>query len=72
LIFDQVFLNLSDEDYERLANFVDSPQFLNYVKIINPAASAHADWFATFQAQIIKHLNADETQQPTPPVASIQ
>jgi len=66
LIFDQVFLNLKDEDYERLANFVDNPQFLNYVKLINPAASAHGEWFAAFQAQIVKHLNADDTQEPTP------
>ena len=66
LVFDQVFATLTDEDYERLANFVDNPQFLNYVGIINPLAKNHADWFASFQKQIVKHLNVDETQQPTP------
>jgi len=66
LVFEQVFSNLNDEDYEKLANFIDNPQFLNYVKIINPAAATHADWFAAFQAQILKHLNVDDTQAPTP------
>jgi hypothetical protein len=69
LVFEQVFASVSDADYEKLADFIDNPQFLNYVKLINPAAGAHIEWFTTFQAQIVKHLNFDETQQPTPPVA---
>jgi hypothetical protein len=66
LVFEQVFASVSDADYEKLADFIDNPQFLNYVKLINPAAGAHIEWFTTFQTQIVKHLNFDETQQPTP------
>ena len=69
LVFEQVFMNLSDDDYEKLANFIDNPQFMNYVKLINPAAATYQAWFAAFQTQIIKNLNADETQTPTAPVA---
>jgi hypothetical protein len=67
LVFEQVFGSVSDEDYEKLADFIDNPQFLNYVGLINPAAKAHGDWFKAFQAQILKHLNVDDTQAPSTP-----
>jgi hypothetical protein len=59
LIFDQVFSdpNLPDDLYEKLANFIDSPQFVTYVTLINQTAKAHAAWFEAFKAQIIKRLD---------------
>jgi hypothetical protein len=62
LIFDQVFMDpdLPDAIYEKLAGFVDSDQFVNYVTIMNPAAKPHTAWFDTFKAQVVKRLTADE------------
>lgn len=76
LIFDQVFLdpNLPDEIFEKLAGFVDSPTFVNYVIVMNPGARPHSAWFETFKTQIVKRL-VEETETidtPTPqiPVAN--
>jgi hypothetical protein len=75
LIFEQVMSDprLSDEDYEKLANFVDSPTFVKYVTVMNPAALPHAAWFDAFKAQIVKRLDAEQTNvdTPTPPAAPI-
>ena len=73
LIFDQVFLdpNLPEEIFEKLAGFVDSNTFVNYVIVMNPAAKPHAVWFENFKAQIIVRLNAETESIDTPsnPVA---
>jgi hypothetical protein len=76
LIFDQVFLdpNLPDEIFEKLAGFVDSQTFVNYVIVMNPLARPHSAWFETFKTQIVKRL-VDETETidtptPQPPATS--
>jgi len=46
LLFDQVFLTVPEEIFERLANFVDSDTFVNYVCVMNPAATACALWWS--------------------------
>jgi hypothetical protein len=73
LIFDQVFLdpNLPEEIFQKLAGFVDSPTFVNYVIVMNPAAKPHAAWFESFKTQIVKRMNAetesiDSPSQPGP------
>lgn len=65
LLFDQVFLTVPEEIFERLANFVDSETFVNYVCVMNPAAKPHAAWFEAFKTQIIARLNAeDQSDEP--------
>ena len=68
LIFEQVFMNLGDDDYEKLANFVDNDKFLTYVGIINPEARKYPEWFAAFKGQTVKLIaiaEADALQAPT-------
>lgn len=74
LIFDQVFMdpNLPDEIYERLAGFVDSPQFVNSVCVMTPAAKPHAVWFNTFKAQIVKRINDETVAADAPTVLPAQ
>ena len=69
LLFDQVFMTVPDEIFEKLAGFVDSDTFVNYVIVMNPAAKPHAAWFEAFKAQIVKRLNDETTSvdTPTPP-----
>jgi hypothetical protein len=69
LIFDQVFLDprLPDELYEKLADFVDSEQFVNYVTIMNPGAKPHAAWFQTFKAQIVKRFAVEDAEAGSAP-----
>jgi hypothetical protein len=69
LIFDQVFLDpqLPEELYEKLANFVDSEQFVNYVMILNPAAKPHAAWFEAFKKQVVLRLTTEDgAESPAP------
>lgn len=68
LIFDQVFMDprLPEELYEKIANFIDSPQFVNYVTVMNPAAKPHTGWFEAFKTQIVKRLDESETTPDTP------
>jgi hypothetical protein len=68
LIFDQVLSDprLSEEDYEKIANFVDSDNFVKYVLVMNPAAAPHAAWFDAFKAQVVKRLDDSETHVDTP------
>jgi hypothetical protein len=68
LIFDQIFMdpNLPEEIFERLAGFVDSNTFVNYVCVMNPQAKPHAAWFEAFKTQIVKRLEA-ETQSAEDP-----
>lgn len=68
LLFDQIFLTVPEELFERLANFVDSETFVTYVCVMNPAAKPHAAWFEAFKTQIIKRLNeeTDSIDDPTP------
>lgn len=63
LIFDQVFLDpsLPEEIFEKLASFVDSSNFVNYVCVMNPAAKPLSQWFDAFKVQIVKRLNAEDT-----------
>jgi hypothetical protein len=69
LLFDQVFMTVPDEIFEKLAGFVDSDTFVNYVIVMNPAAKPHAAWFEAFKTQIVKRLNDETTSvdTPTPP-----
>lgn len=62
LIFEQVFLDprLSEDDYSRLADFIDSEKFVSYVTIMNPAAKPLAAWFEAFKIQIIQRLSAED------------
>ena len=68
LVFDQVLSDprLSDEDYEKIANFVDSPTFVKYVVVMNPAAAPHVPWFDAFKAQVVVRLEGEETHVDTP------
>jgi hypothetical protein len=68
LIFDQVLSDprLSEEDFEKIANFVDSDNFVKYVTVMNPAAAPHAAWFDAFKAQVVKRLDDSETHVDTP------
>ena len=63
LIFEQVFLDprLPEEIFGRLAEFVENPQFVNYVTIMAPLAKPHVAWFEAFKAQIIKRLDEEAT-----------
>ena len=68
LIFDQVMSDprLSDEDYEKLAGFIDSERFVTYVCTLTPAAKPHVAWFEAFKAQIVVRLDAESApDQPT-------
>ena len=68
LIFEQVLLDprLSEDDFEKLASFVDSPTFVNYVIVMNPAARPHAPWFESFKNQIVKRLSEETETIDTP------
>jgi hypothetical protein len=68
LIFDQIFMepNLPEELYEKLANFIDSPTFVQYVIVMNPAAKPFSAWFDAFKVQIVKRLDESEVGADTP------
>jgi hypothetical protein len=74
LIFEQVFLDprLPEEIFTRLAEFVENPQFVTWVTVMNPAAKPHAVWFEAFKTQIVARLDAEATDgdDPTAPIAS--
>lgn len=76
LIFEQVMLDprLSEEDFDKLASFVDSPTFVNYVIVMSPTARAHSAWFETFKTQIVKRLSEEtetiDTPTPQAPIAN--
>ncbi|MGH8337780.1 MAG: hypothetical protein ACRETL_13380, partial [Gammaproteobacteria bacterium] len=65
---------LPEDIFQKLAEFVDNPQFVNYVSIMNPAAKAHQAWFETFKARIIVHLEAQDVpdQPAATPLVKIQ
>lgn len=68
LIFEQVFLDprLSEADFERLADFIDSEKFVTHVTIINPAAKPLAPWFESFKLQILARLTAEDAIADSP------
>jgi hypothetical protein len=68
LVFDQIFSDprLSDDDFEKLAGFVDNEQFITYVQLINPAAKLHVEWFEIFKTQIVKRLDEQDAAPEVP------
>lgn len=65
LFFDQSMGALNDDDYGKLAAFVESDGFLKTLAIYNGQANDHAEWFATVRAQLVKRIeDADSDENP--------
>lgn len=73
LIFDQIFMDprLAEEDFERLADFVDSEKFVSYVTIINPATKEFVAWFTAFKNQIVARLTVEEANAEVLPATDL-
>jgi hypothetical protein len=69
LVFDQVFLNVPEDVFEKLANFVDNPQFVSYVCLMNAAAKNHVQWFEVFKVQVVKRLTQEDSEAGQAPSA---
>lgn len=68
LLFDQVIVDLPDQFYEKVADIITGPNFVQQAAVFNPAVLQHKEFFEKFRAQIDKRFTDEDAQagqQPT-------
>lgn len=63
LFFDQSMGALSDEDYGKLAAFIETDGFLKSLSIYNSQANEHAEWFGKLRAQLVKRITEADSDE---------
>ena len=70
LLYDQLICDLPDEIYDKVAEMIESPNFIRNAAVFNPAVNTVKDWFEKLRAQVILRINqadAEAGQEPTQP-----
>jgi hypothetical protein len=53
--------NMTDDDYGKLAQFIESDKFLSAIGIYNAHVKAHAEWFARLRTRMVEHIVAADS-----------
>lgn len=64
LFFEQSMGPLNDDEYSKLAGYIESERFMSTLAIYNGSVKEHTVWFEAMRAQLVKHIqeaDSDET-----------
>lgn len=56
MFYDQTMADMEDDDYSKLAGFVESEKFMGSIAIYNAKVHEHTEWFAKLRAQLVARI----------------